>query len=288
MAPLRSVACFGAAHVDVIARASSVVLGTSNPVSTVRRFGGVARNVAVNLARRSMDVRLVSLVGGDAAGDDIVASLAEAGVDAAGVMRHPERPTASYKALIDGDGELVVGLADMGIYDDLTPDRLKPVAAEAGSTALWFAEANLPAPTLAFLAEARGTAGLAADAVSVAKAPRLSPILSEIDFLFCNRGEAAAMLGSHASAPAAELGQGLLTAGARAVIVTEGPAGVTVADRRGIERLPAPAIEARDVTGAGDALIAGTLAAWIDGRDLIAAVRKGLDDVAETLNRVGA
>src|SRR5215475_13803209 len=112
--------CIGAAHIDRRARAfAAVVAGSSNPVRQSTGSGGVARNVAETQARLGAKVALLSRVGGDGEGDRLIAALAALGIDTSRIARAPDAATASYTALIEPDGELMVGIADMAIYDGM-------------------------------------------------------------------------------------------------------------------------------------------------------------------------
>ena len=57
-------------------------------------------------------------------------------------------PTATYTALLDKAGELVIGLADMAIYDELTVDFLEPLLPRLERIPVWFIDCNLPAESL--------------------------------------------------------------------------------------------------------------------------------------------
>jgi hypothetical protein len=93
----RTVACIGAAHIDRKATAAGpVVPGSSNPVTMRVGAGGVARNVAENLARLGLSVTMVSRVGGDREGDAVLDGLAEAGVGFELCTRSATAPTATY------------------------------------------------------------------------------------------------------------------------------------------------------------------------------------------------
>ena len=75
----RTVACIGAAHIDRKATAAGpIVPGSSNPVTMRVGAGGVARNVAENLARLGLPVTMVRRVGHDREGDAVLDSLGEA------------------------------------------------------------------------------------------------------------------------------------------------------------------------------------------------------------------
>jgi pseudouridine kinase len=114
---------------------------------------------------------------------------------------------------------------------------------------------------------------LVVDVVSVAKSARLPPSLAGIDVLFLNLDEARAITKKRDTTRAAVLR--LLRAGAGAVIVTRGAGGALVADPGGIQTVPARTARAIDVTGAGDALIAGTLFRLLAREELTRAVETG-------------
>ena len=270
----------GAVHDRKFMLEGPLLCGTSNPARSTRAFGGVARNVCENLARLGLATALVTRVGEDAAGAAIIRHLAELGVDIALVQSDPERNTAEYLALLAPDGSLQAGVADMAIFDQIELAGIW----QADIPGWVFADCNLPGALLAELAittRQRG-ARLAVDCVSVAKAMRLPKDLTGIDLLFANQAEADALL--QCVMPPLEAAQALLARGASAAIVTLGPGGLMFACAQASGHLPAPACSVVDVTGAGDALVAATLAALACGTDLPAAARRGIEAATVTLN----
>ena len=98
------------------------------------------------------------------------------------------------------------------------------------------------------------------DPVSVAKAPRLLPLLPGAAAIFPDAAEATALTGFVDTEEAAT---SLLRNGVERVVVTLGEQGVLIADPAGIvRRAPASHGPIADVTGAGDAMVAGYLARW--------------------------
>lgn len=277
---MAAILCIGAAHIDRKAlSAGPVVLGSSNPVSIRRGTGGVARNVAETLARLGIEVALLSRTGADADGAEVRDGLAAAGVDCALVTTSASRSTATYTALIDPRGELVVALADMAVYEELAPDLLAGLLPRMTGFDAWFVDCNLPAESLAFLFEHR-PAGvrLFVDPVSVAKAARLDGLLSGIDVLFANRDEAARLARVEIRAPldlCAAAGR-LLGAGVADAVITRGADGAFVAGERAWSFLPALPARVHEVTGAGDALVAGTIYGRTLGLPTAEAVHVGL------------
>jgi pseudouridine kinase len=294
-----------------------LVLGTSNPGSVHVAMGGVARNVAESLARLGENVTLVSRVGDDAAGRQVREHAARAGIDTTLFTTSRVHSTASYTAILENNGELVIGLADMDIYDEITPAVLEPALARLREHSHWFVDANVPGATIGWLLSVAGGILVTVDAISVAKAPRLAPLLPGISLLFANLAQAAALCGAGtgacrvdtrvdasrpgqplAQAPPArtdslhdpasvdsrtQAAQDLERFGARAGIVTAGAAGIAVWNGDSVQNLSAFPAHPRDVTGAGDALVAGTLFGILHGRSLFEAARMGLAAAAITV-----
>lgn len=272
------VVCVGNAALDrTFALAAPAQMGTSNPAQLRTGFGGVARNVAENLARLDVAVALVSQVGNDAGGralrDDCVAH----GIDVQGVMFSAIHPTAEYVAIIDPHSELLIGAAAATAIDALSVAQLGAAFDEDARTAWTFADCTLPAPVIAALLEDRRAGGppLAVDAVSTARVHRLPRDLHGLDLLFLNEDEARALLGREAKNDGVKLAKAVRARGVDAVVLTRGARGVVVADANGTAEIAVPRTTPVDVTGAGDALIAGTLFGLLMGEPLAGAVRTG-------------
>ncbi|MBO6673556.1 MAG: carbohydrate kinase family protein [Rhizobiales bacterium] len=267
--------CIGGAAINRKYHAKgALIAGTSNPATTNQSFGGVARNVAETLARLQKAVALVSLVGEDEAGRAIFHHLSELGVDVGQVAVSPMSATAEYAAILDGTGDLHIAMAAMDALEAITPAMLVSAWPHIAASRWIFADCNLPEATLHALLQGKAGAKLAVNTVSVPKAVRLPDDLSAIDVLFTNAGEAKAMLGINTNAPS-DLTTGLRQRGANAVVLTLGADGHLVADDTGTHQVKALDAHTVDVTGAGDALMSGTLYGLMNGQSLVDASRLG-------------
>ena len=278
------VICIGGATVDRKYRTREAVqLRTSNPVTSERSFGGVARNVAENIARLGTKSSLVSILGQDENGQAIRANLMSLDIDTQHVATSRDHATAEYVAVLDPSGDLALGLADMAIFEALTPSFLHRVWPDLSGSWI-FADCNLPSPTLHELIglARQGSPMLAVDAVSALKVMRLPRDLTGVGLLFLNQDEAQALLGMPGALPH-ELAAALLERGAARVVLTLGEAGLIAMDSAGRIRGEAIPVQVVDATGAGDALIAGTLVAMLEGRSLVDSVRMGTVAAALTL-----
>jgi pseudouridine kinase len=282
IAPFARVIALGAATIDRFGSTEEAEarLHTSNIGRVTTGYGGAARNVAEALARLRVPVRLVTALGDDPDGQAVAEATAAAGVKVEPVAAGPSSRTASYTAIFSGAGDLVIGLADMAVLEALTPAALAAPLASWDARTLVFADANLPAGTLSWLA-GRKAGPLAAAAVSVQKSQRLQPILAAIDLLVLNRLEAEAILGK--PGPPDRLTTDLARAGAAAGLLTLGSDGALA--WQGGERHPVPAQAARvrNVNGAGDAAAAALLAGLHAGHTLPAAAGLAMAAAALTV-----
>ena len=276
------VLCVGGAVVDrLLHLLAPAVPATSNPARAAASYGGVARNVAENLARLGVPVALVSCVGDDAAAPALLAHAAAAGIDVAGVRRVDGATTAEYVAVLDPDGDLVLGVAAMDVLDEITADDVA-AAVDARRPAWVFLDCNLTATALAGALAACRAAGVrvAVDAVSTPKAGRLPDDLTGVDVVFCNLDEARVLAEGRMVATddlgyETELAAAVRRRGCDAVVLTRGARGPLVVEAAQIAQLTIVPRDAVDVTGAGDSLVAGTLAGLLRRDDLTTAVGLG-------------
>lgn len=282
-APDVEVACFGGLNLDRQGLARDpVVPASSNPVTVSTRVGGVAANVARGLAALNRRATLAARIGADQVTENSQIRHAVVDLISPLLIVDEARPSASYTTLIEPDGRLYVGLADMDVHDAWGHADLDHAVAHADTAGLWFVDANLPEFALARMSFlARGVRTLAANGVSARKAVRLAGCLERIGVLFAN-AEEAAVLGIDPRAPR--------RGGEHVTIVTHGAAGLCVAIGDNSFEVPAPALPgpAVDETGAGDGLIAGVLAGRLQGLDWPAALDLGLKTAAIALTSAEA
>lgn len=277
----KRIICVGGAVFDRKYHAHAPLISqTSNPVSGYRSHGGVARNVTENLVRLGVNTGFVSLLGDDETGRAILDNLRVLGVDVSRAIVTTEAPTAEYAAILGPDNELALGIADMGIFDLFKPEILETVWPHLASADWVFADCNLPQATMELLLAKKSGSRfrLAIDTVSAPKALRLPQDLSGVDLLFLNMDEAHSLLRHPAEAPRLTSAQAITALRARGVaqiVMTLGADGVDIGDETAIRHLASVPAQPVDITGAGDALISGTLYCLLNGQELSDAVRIG-------------
>ncbi|WP_445679044.1 carbohydrate kinase family protein [Radicibacter daui] len=274
-----SLACIGAANIDrKLMLLGPAIPATTNACRITTTDGGVARNVAENAARLGAEVAFFSRLGQENEADGLLARLAEAGVDVAPVLRIAGAATASYNAVLDHEGELVIAPSDMTIYDGWSAAECEAALPALARHKLWLMDTNAPEATLRWLVHNRPQdVSLIANGASLTKMARLLTFLEGIDLVFCNRDEAGALIGKplKGAGDLRSYGDWLLDSGVGAGVVTWGKEGAWLIDRQGTRLLPAPKAKVVDVTGAGDSLVAGALVSLARGDTLENAVRFG-------------
>jgi sugar/nucleoside kinase (ribokinase family) len=266
------------AHVDVTGRLKAKpVMATSNPGNVSHWPGGAALNMASNAAALGTATLLASPVGSDGYGQMIHDAVAARGIGD-WLFEVPGATTGAYTAIIAPDGQMVIGLADLEIYETLNAERLFSCCGKAfAASPVWCVSANPDGECLAAIT-ARKPAGttLCAATISPAKAPRLKPILPAIDILFANLTEARA-LAETADATGEELARTFMAEGVTSGTISAQAGMLTWWHECEIGQLrPGKVSYIADVNGAGDALAGTVLAALAQGEIFPGAVRLGM------------
>lgn len=232
-------------------------MGGSTPGLCEEDFGGAVFNSARALARLGQPVRLISARGNDAPGAAVAGE-----ADALGILNTPilipEARTARYLAIFDEAGGLVAAIADMGIYEQVTPAMIEA----AWQTALHqmpsavIVDANLPREAITTLASLcqRANLPLYGLGVSAAKSARFADSLSQFKGLCMNRAEATVLTDCDEPGKAA---RALAKNGVESGFITDGSASCLAWRGDECAVLVPPVIKGvADVTGTGDAFAA--------------------------------
>lgn len=302
-----SAVVIGGANIDHKSQTlAAPVFGTSNPGHSRTSSGGVGRNVAENLARMGVRTRLITSIGVDADGDRLARETAGAGVD----LRHSlrtARPTGRYTAVLDSSGDMVIAVSAMEAIEDITIELIDRCAAEIASAGILVLDCNIPEAALVRAGAIARDSGvpIVADPVSTPKAGRIRALLAAripVHTMTPNRDELAALAaaltgaspttrgpaGAPSTDPDPDAAAALLhDAGVANVWVRLGSEGSYFSAAEGTrmraEFLAAYPSTLVDVTGAGDAMLAGYVAALLAGLDPFLAARYGSAAAAITV-----
>jgi pseudouridine kinase len=266
----------GGANIDIkVAISGKTVPATSNPGTATVSLGGVGRNIAHNLARLGVAVKLISAVGNDPEGERLLSETAAAGVDIRAVKRGGGR-TGVYSAVLDRSGELVIGVSAMEIIDGITQRFLGRNRVEIESAAFIVADCNLPLGSLHWLQQCAKRRGIpfVVEPVSAVKVRKLQALLrrgAAIHTVTPNVLQLETLAGRTLKSMDAvrRAARALHERGAANVLIGLGPDGALLSCAQGgtvkQHRIPAAQAKPRDVTGGGDAHVAGYVAGLAAG-----------------------
>lgn len=267
-----------------------LVAQDSNPGKVRISLGGVGRNIAHNMALLGIDVRMISALGDDLYAQKITHSCTELGIDLSASLKVPGAHTSTYLYINEADGETQLGLADMDIYEHLTPQYLSSKETLLRNAQLVLADTNIPAQSLAWLAQ-NCHVPLFVDPVSTAKAVKLIPILGQIHTLKPNRIEAEVLSGVQITDDESlkRCAQTLLRTGLKRVFISLGSEGVYVADQEGYHaKLPSYPAQVVSTSGCGDAFMAALAWSWLEGLPIEESAKAGLAASAITMETAEA
>jgi ribokinase len=255
--PRGRVLVVGSANLDLVARAErhplpgETVLGDSYS----EHAGGKGLNQAVAASRSGADTALVAAVGGDPAGDTLLAVAEASGIDVTGCVRHDRLPTGRAMITVDRDGEnsiVVIPGANAALS--------APRTLVDGGVVL--AQLEVPIETVAMTFALARRSGLVT-ILNPAPAHGLpDELLADCTIVIPNQHEVETLGGVDR----------LLGLGVETVITTLGGDGVAVHDASGRRSVSAWEVTPVDTTGAGDTFCGAVAARLAVGHPLETAI----------------
>jgi pseudouridine kinase len=262
------VVVIGDATMDVMATATSPIrpYASHQCMGVYQKRGGSARNVAENLARLDCKPRLISAFGDDTQGRSLMDLTYQAGVDLSGSLVVPHMTTAGVVIVNDTHGENFCMIGDDSITAALTPEWLASQESLLQNAALIVANTRMSEEALAWLFTHHGELPIFVDTLCMDVAERIRPWLSRVHTIKPNRAEAHNLSGLpfsiRAHAPA--IADWFIQQGVSQVVLSLGEFGLYFSDGDQADWLEALPVTVVDVTGAGDALMAGLAYGWLN------------------------
>ena len=271
----------GAANLDVHGRSiNSIKLRDSNPGRLNMSAGGVTRNILENMSRLGMDVQLISAMGTDVFGERIMESCAAAGIGTTHVLRLSGETSSSYIAMLDDNGDMLLGMSDMRILKKLSAEHIRKNAELIANADAVIIDGCLAEETIDEILNVADGAKVFADPVSTAYARTIAKFTDRLHLVKPNLMELEVLSGIKAETDAEIIAAAgaVLARGTYAVAVSLGKRGCYYADKRGESFFAAlkPIDTMTNATGAGDAFMAGLVSSIVRGMNMRCSVNYAL------------
>ena len=281
-----AITVIGGANIDLSATlADSFIAADSNPGKVDIGYGGVARNIAHNLALMGNRVQLLTAFGSDLFGRLIEDHCKQQGIDVHLSAVVDNVRSGTYLCIHNHGGEMIAAVADTEAVSVITPEWLEHRLGDINQSDYVVADTNITEAAIRYLME-NVTVPLLIDGVSSTKAHRMMNALNNaklpyLHTLKLNLKEAVAITNEADYALAA---QRLIDLGVAHVYITLGSDGVYC--RSAAQEWLFPALPITDVVntnGAGDAFLAGVVYAMTKGLEFPQTAQYGLMAARATL-----
>jgi len=296
MPPLLAI---GSAALDITARLTRAPLPTTDvPGQITLKPGGVARNIAENLARLGVPIVFAGIMGADPQARVLIELSRAAGLSVRPLTRSVPAPddlyrfklpallpTATLNVVLAPDGRQIAGAFSGDILEALQPGDLDQVQDVIADAPVIICDGGLPADVLLRLRDLLpDDAFFYCNPGSVALTPRLVPLLDRLDLITCNHLEAQTLTQTKVDSPAKLISSALILVkqGVRRAVVTFGARGLAYADEERSLYQPARPTHLVDATGAGDALAAALIEALLRDEPIGTCLQRGLAAAAIT------
>ena len=280
--------CIGSVLWDVIGRSTQAMqAGSDVPGRVTRLPGGVAMNIAMTLRRFDLRPALLSVVGQDSEGIELIRKAEALDLNMNFLYRSEDLPTDQYLA-IEGSNGMIAAVADAHSLEAVGDKILAPLengllgTAERPFEGLIALDGNL---TLALLVQIAASplftkCDLRIAPASPGKAERLLPLLGHKGATLYVNVEEAELLCQQSFSDAQVAAQTLVARGSNRVLVTHGPKVAALADSQVCVLATPPAVLPSRVTGAGDTFMAAHIAAELRGLRGVKALQSASNSAA--------
>jgi len=290
MARRAHICVVGSSNIDLTFRTSRLpVAGETLAGSDFHLgHGGKGSNQAIAAARLGARVTMITRVGQDLFGEQMIANYRAQGVDTTHVLIDRERPSGVAAIVVDDQARNSI-LVVPGANGGLSPEDVRQAADALQTADLVLCQLEVPLDTVReafYLARQAGVRTLLNPAPAAVLPEEL---LRLTDLCVPNETELAQLTGQTAELldQATAAARALLLCGPRHVIVTLGARGALVVAEGSAEVFPAFSVTALDTSGAGDAFIGSLAVFLVEGSPLAEAVRRASAVAALSVTRLG-
>ena len=231
----------------------------STPGNIKMAFGGVSRNIAENMARMGINTKFISILGDDEMGKRILEHSKKIGYDMSDSLILKDSSTPTYLAILNDEGEMVSAIADMKSIDKLNTDFIDSKDEVIKNAEYVFLDADNPEILEYILKKYQGDTKFVLDPISASKAEKVKHLIKYFHTIKPNRHEAEVLCGFSINnyEDLKRAGEYFISLGIKNVFISLDCDGIYYVSTCESGKIKAENVEVKNVTGAGDAFVAG-------------------------------
>ena len=259
----------GGANIDIQGFSNNeIVFNDSNPGRIEKGFGGVARNIAENLALLNQKPIFMAPVGDDEFSKSLVSYMNSKNADMSHCLYIKDENLSTYLSILNSDNEMVLAIASMQILEKFDLNFIKSKEDLIKKADVLVLDTNLNQDVIEYLSSIHDKVVI--DLVSTAKAVKVKEFVGNFHSIKPNKIEVEILTGvkitdNESMKKAAKI---LIDQGVNNVYITLGKDGIFYMNKDKNEFIPNPPVKPVDITGAGDSFTSGIAYSILKGYDI--------------------
>ncbi len=274
----------GSANMDVVFSTSRIPAPGETILanSSAKYAGGKGLNQAVAAARAGAHTSFIGALGQDESGDELFATMTDAGISAEGVRRVPQDSGQAFIVVAESaENTIIVASGANATVTKLTEGERDVVK----TSAVLLLQLELPLGVVAESARVAREAGTVVILNAAPARPLAEELIENLDYLMVNEHEACLLAGSEDL----DVASGRLASRVTNLVVTLGAQGSALYEHgQLVSRVPALKVDAVDTTGAGDTYCGAFAAAIAEGSSITVAAEFATAAAALSVQVLGA
>jgi pseudouridine kinase len=265
------ISVIGASILDVTGVPNvELIKNDSNPGHVFITPGGVARNIAENLALLKMDVNLISAIGNDSWGKILLDLCEKSNIKTDNSIFTDYESTALYLSINNLQKNLEVAVVNTDITNRITNDYIDEKFNFINSSSVIIAETNLSKETLEFITQKFNDIPIFLDLVSIIKAKKVKDFIGKFHTIKPNLAEAEMLTGikMNSTKDLLLMADYFCDKGVKQAFITMGKNGCFYTNEFERGFIEGIKIDTVNSSGAGDAYISGLVYSYLNKKTL--------------------
>lgn len=233
-------------------------------------LGGVGRNIAENIVRLGVNTKLISIIGNDMYGEQILKNSKEIGIDMEESLILDGKDTSVYLSILDKEGDMEIAISGMDIYENMDIEFIKKKQKLIEGSSLCIIDTNIPRDVIEYMVENFKNVDFFLDTVSTAKTKKIKDLIGYFHTIKPNKLEAEILTGIKINniKDLEKTASLLHQKGVKRVFITLGEDGVFFSDGKLMKHIKSNPVKIVNATGAGDAFVAGLAYGYINDLEI--------------------